>query len=106
MTHVLVNSKPSMSMPIKRRDACLYDGSIQHGTVASGLVRAAGNGIQPFGSLSWLILPFRTELDAYHLPWQLQRDRNDVSLVLSQSLTGMTGSGKQKLGTLLQHGME
>jgi len=75
ITRMLVNSKSSMSMPMKRLDACLYERSIQHCAVASGLIRAAGNGIQPFGSLSWLALPFRTELDAYHLPWQLQRDR-------------------------------
>ena len=99
-----------MSVPTKRRVACLYDRSIQHCAVASGLIWAAGNGKQPFGSLSWLTLPFRTELDAYHLPWQLQRDRqtdgNIVSLALSQCLSGMTGSGKQKLGMLLRRGME
>lgn len=90
---------------MKRLDACLYHRSIQHCAVSSGLIWAAGNGIQPFGSLSWLALPFGTKFDAYHLPWQLQTDgqtdRKVVSLVLSQSLSGITGSGKQKLGMLL-----
>ena len=90
-------------------DAYLYDRSVQHCAVASGLIWAAGNGIQPFGSLSWLALPFGTKFDAYHLPWQLQTDgqtdRKVVSLVLSQSLSGITGSGKQKLGMLSHNGI-
>lgn len=77
--------------------ACLNQGAIKHCAVSPGVIRAAGNGKEPFGCLGGLTLPFWAVFDAYHLSWQLQTaaqmsSQQQLYDVSSQSLLAIGSS--------------